>query len=126
MQHEDLGATHAIAASFEPGPAFLQLRQRLAKLPPAEWHAEAVGYVSDLVRYALVDRDLALDPGEPLRNVGVDSLTAVEVMEDIAQASGIRIPAALLEQATSIRDLADCLVAGLREQGAGDGEGIVS
>jgi polyketide synthase 12 len=102
----DVGAATAVAAS---------LAARLAGLPPADRQQAAQDLI--LAQAALVLGHTAPDPGRSFRDMGFDSLTAVELRNRLTTATGIKLPATLVFDYPTPHLLARDLVAKL----AGDG-----
>src|SRR6185312_9546914 len=101
------GATSASA----PAAA---LTARLATLTPAEGRQ----VLADLVQahIAAVVGAAArepVDPERPLRELGFDSMTAVELRNRLAAASGLRLPATVVFDHPTVAELAEYLHARL-------------
>ncbi|CDR02704.1 Beta-ketoacyl synthase [Streptomyces iranensis] len=126
----DVGAIRQAIAAGTPVPTALQglgraprraavagagggaLARRLAQLPPGE-HPRVV---LDLVReHAAVvlghSDDSGIEADQAFRNLGFDSLTAVELRNRLAVVSGLTLPATLVFDYPTPQDLAEYLVA---------------
>jgi NAD(P)-dependent dehydrogenase (short-subunit alcohol dehydrogenase family) len=79
------------------GPTGLALAQRLRALPAADAQRAALelvrGEAANVLGFASVD---ALEPDRPLKELGLDSLMAVELRNRLAKATGLRLHATLL------------------------------
>ncbi|HSN12983.1 MAG TPA: type I polyketide synthase, partial [Anaeromyxobacteraceae bacterium] len=73
------------------------LHQRLLAMPEADRDRALLGLVSAEIAAVLgLKSASAVEPGRPLRELGLDSLMAVEVRNRLASAAGLRLPATLL------------------------------
>ncbi|WP_333771959.1 SDR family NAD(P)-dependent oxidoreductase, partial [Streptomyces sp. IBSBF 3136] len=94
-------ASTALWRSLLPAPrtpdAADALADRLARLPEAERAARVVALVRDEASRALGLRSAeSVRPDQPLRDLGMDSVTAVELRNRIGARLGVRLPATLL------------------------------
>jgi rifamycin polyketide synthase modules 1, 2 and 3 len=73
------------------------LARRLAEVPEAEWEALALELVRGHVAAVLgLDSPGEVDPELTFTELGFDSLVAVELRNQLAQATGLRLPATLV------------------------------
>jgi hypothetical protein len=101
-----LASNSTQAASFE---------QRLLALPPHDRQAALLDLVRESVATALGIADLsAIDPGRPLKEIGLDSLMAIEIRKRLATATGLRLHATLLFDHPTPLALVDALLERLR------------
>ncbi|MFH8979180.1 SDR family NAD(P)-dependent oxidoreductase, partial [Streptomyces sp. NPDC017890] len=92
------------------------LRARLAPLPSAEQERALMDLVREHAAGLLGHRDSsAVDPAVPFRELGFDSLTAVELRTRLNGATGLRLPATLLFDHPTCRAVAGLLRAELLE-----------
>ncbi|MGW1985514.1 SDR family NAD(P)-dependent oxidoreductase [Streptomyces collinus] len=94
-------ASTALWRSLLPAPrpadAADALADRLARLPEAERAARVLALVRDEASRALGLRSAeSVRPDQPLRDLGMDSVTAVELRNRIGARLGTRLPATLL------------------------------
>ncbi|MFG2342388.1 type I polyketide synthase, partial [Streptomyces yangpuensis] len=98
------------------------LRARLATLPEAEQERVLADLVREHAAGLLGHRAPAtVDPMVPFRELGFDSLTAVELRTRLNAATGLRLPATLLFDHPTCREVAGLLrteLLGLPESGA--------
>jgi polyketide synthase 12 len=72
------------------------LTQRLTSLPEVERHQLLLGLVGTHAATVLGHPDpTGIDPTHPFKDIGFDSLTAVELRNRLATATGLRLPATL-------------------------------
>jgi acyl carrier protein len=73
------------------------LRRRLAGAPESEWDAIVLGlvreYVAGVLGHASPD---AIDPQRAFKELGFDSLAAVELRNRLSQATGLKLPSTLI------------------------------
>lgn len=98
------------------------LRQRLAELPRAE-HRGAVfdflrGRIAGVLGYPSVD---AVDMSKTFKDLGFDSLGAVELRNKLMVATGLRLPATLLFDYPTPRALRDHLLSEITDSGINNG-----
>ncbi|MFH8387808.1 SDR family NAD(P)-dependent oxidoreductase, partial [Kitasatospora sp. NPDC018058] len=106
------------AAAPRPAEPASALRGRLAALSPAERHTSLVGLVRTAVAEVLGHRsEDAVAADQAFLDLGLDSLTAVEVRNRLNLATGLRLPAMLLFDCPTPTEVADRLVTGLVEGG---------
>ncbi|MFD9464720.1 SDR family NAD(P)-dependent oxidoreductase [Streptomyces sp. NPDC060027] len=96
------GGTAALWGSLLPAPRTGQdggagLADRLARLPEADRAARVLALVREEASRALGLRSAeSVGPDQPLRELGMDSVTAVELRNRIGTRIGARLPATLL------------------------------
>lgn len=79
----------------------------LRQTPLAERHSRLVQFIqSQLAKVMGIQKSEEIDPGEPLFNMGLDSLMALELMSLLEQSLGIRLTEALVFEHPTIEALA--------------------
>ena len=100
----------ARGSSPQPGPAVVLLPDLLRQLPASERRQEVYRHVCDVVRRVFgVDPSFALDPQQGLRDLGLDSLMAVELRNDLQRSAGQSLPSTLAFDYPSLESLAQFL-----------------
>jgi len=101
------------------------LRRRLQEVPPEQHAAVVLECVRSEVALVLGHSSpAAIDPERIFKELGFDSLAAVELRNRLAFESGLRLPATLIFNYPNVAALADrllALLAGPGERGAGEG-----
>ena len=120
----DAGALHPILRGLELAPARSApaaqgaLVRRLASAPEGEWEAIAVEVVREHVASVLGHSSAqAIDARRPFRDLGFDSLSAVELRNRLIQATGLRIAPTVLFEIPTPQELASYLAERVREEG---------
>ncbi|MFI1363721.1 SDR family NAD(P)-dependent oxidoreductase [Streptomyces griseochromogenes] len=100
-----------LPAAHTTGPTGETLADRLARLPEAERTERVLALVRDEVSRALgLPSPESVRPGRPLRDLGMDSVTAVELRNRIGARLGTRLPATLLFDHPTADRLAEYLL----------------
>jgi acyl carrier protein len=98
-----------------PGGQASRLRQRLVAMPPPERHRELLRMVCGHVAAVLGHPSAAaIEPERAFRELGLDSLSAVELRNRISDAVGLRLPATLAFDHPAPTALAEHVAALLR------------
>ncbi|MFE0043486.1 type I polyketide synthase [Streptomyces albireticuli] len=97
----------------------LPTREELFALPEGERHQALTTQLLLSVTATLDAKTSQPDPDRPLLDLGVDSLMAVELKNEIESGLGVSLPiSAFLEGAASVRKLADRVMGDLSDAGA--------
>jgi polyketide synthase 12 len=85
------------ATATSSGPSTVTLEQRLAALPESERDRAVLDLVrSEIASVLDLGRPESLGPDRPLKELGLDSLVAVELRNRLQSATGLRLPSTLL------------------------------
>ncbi|MER7833796.1 amino acid adenylation domain-containing protein [Streptomyces sp. NPDC095602] len=100
------------------------LRKLLAEAAPEEYPAVVLGVVREEVAKTLgfASPD-AVDVGVPLQDIGIDSLTAVLMRNQLADLTGLALPAKIAFDHPHLTSLAEFLLAKLLEAGLDEAPG---
>ncbi|MEU1329131.1 SDR family NAD(P)-dependent oxidoreductase [Streptomyces sp. NPDC005865] len=112
------GASRPTAAAVAQ-PA--DLAGRLAALPPSDRHHTLVRLIREQAATVLGQRTDSLATGSTFKELGFDSLTAVELRNRLSAATGLRLPSGLVFDHPDADILAAHLGAQLAPDGAPDG-----
>jgi acyl carrier protein len=93
----EVAQAQAGTASEVPGLPSGELAQRLAGLPPAEQDQILAGLVrAGTARILGHDSAGAIEAGKAFKDLGIDSLTALELSQHLARETGLKLPATLV------------------------------
>ncbi|MFI1028337.1 type I polyketide synthase [Streptomyces sp. NPDC020951] len=102
------------AADTAPDGTASPLAQRLAALTGPQRAAALRELVREQAATVLGHDDArSVDPARPLKELGFDSLTAVELRNRLSTATGLKLPATVVFDHPTIGELADVLARGL-------------
>jgi acyl transferase domain-containing protein/acyl-CoA synthetase (AMP-forming)/AMP-acid ligase II/acyl carrier protein len=85
-------------------------RSALDGVPPDDWHSIVEGQLREQAARVLRLASTALDVEQPLNNVGIDSLMAIELKNRIETDLGVTVPMVKFLEGPSVRDLAGFVV----------------
>ncbi|WP_343298467.1 SDR family NAD(P)-dependent oxidoreductase [Streptomyces sp. SID335] len=109
------GAATRSAAAAGGQPA--DLAGRLAALPPSDRHHTLVRLIREQAATVLGHHPDSLTPGSTFKELGFDSLTAVELRNRLSAATGLRLPSGLVFDHPDADNLAEHLGAQLAPDG---------
>ena len=107
-----------IGASGAPGAARARNASMRAELLAASEPARAAmvaDLLGDIVSAVLRIPRAELDPAEPLRHAGIDSLMALELRNTLQDRTGVSVPLVKLVEGPSVADLASLVLTALAE-----------
>ncbi|WP_066368499.1 type I polyketide synthase [Herbidospora mongoliensis] len=109
-----IGDLPEVQATFETGPAEVSADSEFARDLAAVPAGERGRRILDLVRAHAAavlgyTGPEALDPGKPFRDLGVDSITAVEIRDRLRTATGLKVPATVVFDHPTPQAVADHL-----------------
>ncbi|MGR3939631.1 KR domain-containing protein, partial [Streptomyces sp. BRA346] len=109
------GETAGIAGiAGTEGPAATELRDRLLGLPETERFGELLAVVREKSALVLGHTDAgAVEADLPFRDLGFDSLTAVDLRDQLTRATGLSVPATAVFDFPTPNELADHLLTAL-------------
>ncbi|WMD04166.1 SDR family NAD(P)-dependent oxidoreductase [Streptomyces sp. FXY-T5] len=117
-----LRETGEAADEADTGVAGAGLRERLGGLTEAEQRALLLGLVRQEAAQVLAHGSTAeITPGRPFKDLGFDSLTAMELRNRLQKATGLRLPATLVFDHPDPERLAAMLRAELVDSEPGSG-----
>ena len=111
-------------------PSLLPTRADLLAFPAGERTGVLTGQLTLSVTATLGAPSSAVSPDQPLLDLGMDSLMAVELRNEVERQLGLTLPVSVLLEGASVRSLAERLAADLASGGAagsgptGDGSAI--
>ena len=98
----------SVAAETEPAGEIAALIETLAALPADERRALLFRVVFEVAVHVMgLDAAQALPPYQPLNELGLDSLLAIDITTALAKRLGRRLPTDLLLNAPSVEDIVD-------------------
>jgi acyl transferase domain-containing protein/surfactin synthase thioesterase subunit/acyl carrier protein len=115
--YRDLQEQAAGAAAGTPAESHADLRAKLARASADERREHLIAFVGRQAAKTLGMSD-PIPAARPLRELGLDSLMSVTLVNRLEAALGIRISAAKLIRGPSVRELADDLLPLLAPEGA--------
>ena len=110
------GGLPAVLAGLAPAPARRRgagggsLARQLGELPEEQWDAALLELVRAQVATVLGHESAeTVDPGRTFNELGFDSLTAVELRNRLAEATGLRLPSTLVFDHPTLQAVANLL-----------------
>jgi len=119
--YQELQKEAGIAKASDEGETF---RSRLTRTPKSERRGLLISFLQQQAMKTLGITS-SIDPGQPLRELGLDSLMSVTLVNRLEASLGIRISAVKLIQGPSIANLVEELLPELPEGDVGDAAQVV-
>jgi len=117
IQQFPVGAYPALISEFtsppkgeQPQALKLELLRQFEAAAPGDRHSLLIGYIQEEVAKALGLSASQLDVQQPLNNMGLDSLMAVELKNRVKNELGVDVPLMKLWQGVSTAELAELLL----------------
>lgn len=120
-RHLPILATPTFSSFVGPsGTGEEDLRERLAEISPDEATGLVVAVLTEEVARIMSASPSRIDPHQPLSEIGMDSLMAVELRLALESRLGIDIPILSLSDGTTLTKIAARIVLALSDESAGD------
>jgi len=109
------------------GRSELSVAQRFAALSPTDRRQALLSLVRDTAALALGHLDPAqITASTVFKDLGIDSLTAVELRDGLAEATGLRLPATLVFDHPTPEDVATYLFDRFGQNGTSAQDGVIA